>query len=395
MRRPLYLFAVFLVLYELATYLSNDMILPGMMQVIAEYHATQNYVALSMTYYLLGNCTCILLIGVLAEHFGKRQVILLGNLFFLFCSIAIMFSRNIHMFMAWRFLSGLGLAVISLAYSLIHAHFDDKSAVKLTALMGNITVLAPLAGPAIGSVLVSVLSWRYVFIMTAIMAALSFFGLLKYTPASTVNKADEGTLPIGSGFKAYRAILLHPEFLRGTMLAIFLLMPLMIWISQAPNLILYTLHQSYFHYGIYQVISLGGLAISSVLMQCIADKYSISQLIKIGVWLVIAGLILSLCGFQYIYFVVGGMLIYNLGLGLSLGCVMRIVMSINGVPSGMVSTLFGFIEMGFLVAGIAMANKIAHHYDYSLQSFVLTICFFGLIAALMSKSYIVLYRDRV
>lgn len=103
MRRPLYLFAVFLVLYELATYLTNDMILPGMMQVIAEYHAGQSYVALSMGYYLLGNCVTLLFVGILSEHFGKACVILYGNVFFLLCILFIMLSPNIHIFMLWRF----------------------------------------------------------------------------------------------------------------------------------------------------------------------------------------------------------------------------------------------------------------------------------------------------
>lgn len=390
MRRPLYFFALFLVLYELATYLTNDMILPGMMQVITEYHAGQNYVALSMGYYLLGNCATLLFVGILSEHFGKQRIILFGNAFFLLCMLFIMLSPNIHIFMLWRFFSGMGLSVISLAYALIHEYFDDRSAVKLTALMGNITVLAPLAGPALGSMIVYFFSWRYIFGLTAIMATLSFWGLLKYTPGSGVSQSQSTP----STLSAYQTILRHPEFLRGTLLAIFLMLPLFIWISQAPNLILYKLKQNYFHYGVYQVISLSGLALSSIVMQFIAGKFSISQLIKVGVYLVITGVIISLFGFRHIHFVIVGMFIYNLGLGLANGCVTRLVMTLKGLPSGMVATLFGFIEMVFLIIGIVLTNKIAHHYNYNLLSFTASICFCGISAVLLARPYLALQRTR-
>jgi DHA1 family multidrug/chloramphenicol efflux transport protein-like MFS transporter len=392
MLRPLYLFAVFLVLFELAAYLTNDMILPGMIQVIAEYHATQNYVALSMSYYLLGDCSCILLVGVLAEHFGKRRIILIGNLVFLLCIIMIMFSRNIHIFMAWRFFAGMGLAVISLAYAVIHENFNDKEAVKLTAIMGNVTVLAPLAGPALGSLVVAYFSWRAVFTITAFMALLSFWGMLKYTPHRPDKLPDAPLSP--SWLKSYQTILYHPEFLRGTLLAAFLLLPVFIWISQAPNLIFYTLHQGYRHYAIYQVISLGGLALSSVLMQFIAGKFPISQLIKTGVCLSATGLVLSLFGFHHIYFVVMGMFVYNLGMGLATGPIIRLLMSIKGVPSGMVASLYGFIQMMLLVIGIMVSNKIAHYFHYSLLSFTAMTCCFGLVAMIMLQRYLALHRGR-
>jgi DHA1 family multidrug/chloramphenicol efflux transport protein-like MFS transporter len=393
MLRPLYLFAVFLVLFELAAYLTNDMILPGMIQVIAEYHATQNYVALSMSYYLLGNCSCILLIGVLAEHFGKRRIILIGSLGFLLCVLLIMFSPNIHVFMAWRFFAGMGLAVISLAYALIHEHFNDKDAVKLTSIMSNITVLAPLAGPALGSLLVAYFSWRAVFVITALMAALSFLGMLKYTPR-TPAKATRDAPAQQSWIKSYQTILYHPKFFRGVLLSACLSLPVFIWISQAPNLIFYTLHQGYRHYAIYQVISLGGLAISSVLMQFIAGKFRISQLIKVGVCLSATGLALSLFGFHQIYFIVIGMFVYNLGMGLASGPITRLLMSIKGVPSGMVASLYGFIQMILIVTAIIVSNKIAHHFNYSLLNFAIIICFFGLVTMTMLPHYLALHRDR-
>src|SRR3989338_7446360 len=178
--RPLYLFAVFFVLYELTTYLANDMIMPGMPQVIQQFNASQSYVALSMSYYILGNCVFMLIIGGLSEHFGKRPVIIIGNMFFLLFTALLIFSQNIHQFMLLRFLEGSGLAIIAIGYALIHTNFNDKDAVKLIALMGNVSILAPLFGPIVGSLIVSHLTWHYVFVLTVIMAIFSLVGLYYY-----------------------------------------------------------------------------------------------------------------------------------------------------------------------------------------------------------------------
>src|SRR5580700_1838030 len=138
----MYLFALFLVLYEFTTYSANDMIMPGMLQVVQYFHVAEYYVAASLSFYILGNCAFILMAGFLAQKYGKRQVILLGNFLFLLFTIIIIFSHTIYEFMLWRFLQGAGLAIIAIAYAIIHENFNDRDAIKLIALMANVSLLA-------------------------------------------------------------------------------------------------------------------------------------------------------------------------------------------------------------------------------------------------------------
>ena len=70
---------------------------------------------------------------------------------------------------------------------MIHELFDDKTAVKLCTLISNISIFAPLLGPVIGSAIIVAANWRYVFIVTAILAVTSLIGLAKNMPN---NKPD-------------------------------------------------------------------------------------------------------------------------------------------------------------------------------------------------------------
>ncbi|MCD6047377.1 MAG: hypothetical protein K0S08_1024 [Gammaproteobacteria bacterium] len=389
--RPLYFFALSLVLYELATYLSNDMIMPGMIQVINEFHAPQSYVALSLSAYIIGNCALLLVVGGFAERYGKRLAILLGNTLFLVFTILITFSQSINAFMLWRFLEGSGMAVIATGYALIHSNFNDKGAVKLIALMSNLTILAPLIGPVLGTLIVSHFSWRYVFYFTAILCMTSLAGLCRYTPH---DKPQTQQVNIHSLIKQYWQVVKDKQFMLGTSCVTLITMPVLLWISQAPNLILVKLQQNYTHYGIYQLISISGMALSSALMQFLAGEFPIANLIKAGIVLVAAGLGVSVLGHANIYIFVSGQFIYTLGLGLANGCIFRLVMANKAFSTNLLSTMFGFIQTLAFAVGIFIANSICQYFNFSLLSFALTSFTFGFAALLTTLKYAAGYRQR-
>lgn len=387
----MYLFALFLVLYEFTTYSANDMIMPGMLQVVNYFHASEYYVAQSLTLYILGNCVCLLIAGFLSERYGKRYTILLGNLLFLLFSIIIIFSMNIHQFMLWRFLQGAGLAIIAIGYALIHEHFSDKAAIKLIALMANISLLAPLIGPALGSLIMSFLSWEYIFALSAVLGAIKLVGLYRFTPKDHLPKS---TIAITQIIKQYVCIIKNKEFFQGMLCSAFIVMPILIWIGQAPNLILYKLHLNYTHYVIYQLISIGGLSASSILMQHIAGKYRMYSIVKVGSFFVLIGLMLTLLGSTHIEVIAIGLLIYALGMGLANGCIWRLIMTIKGYSHSMLATMLGFMQTLFFTIGITVSNEFISHYKFSLYSFTSSLCLFGFLGFIFITKYISAYRDR-
>ena len=97
-----YYFAAFLVLFEFTVYLANDMIMPGMPQVIHEFKANIEFIPLSLTVYLLGGASIQLLLGPLSDSFGRRKLMLIGVSIFFLCSLALSFSHTIEAFILIR-----------------------------------------------------------------------------------------------------------------------------------------------------------------------------------------------------------------------------------------------------------------------------------------------------
>lgn len=389
--RKLYLFAVFFVLYEFTTYSANDMIMPGMLAVVNEFHAPLSYVAASLSLYMLGECAIQLWLGPLAERYGKRQIILLGSFSFIIFTIIIAASSNISQFMLGRWLQGSGMAFIAMGYAIIHEKFDDKSAVKVIAIMGNVTIMAPLIGPLIGGVIVSYASWHYIFALTGILGFIALCGLYRYTPTSTPQLKKLELKPI---LKHYVEIAKSKNYALGVSCTLMGAMPLLIWIGLAPNLILHHLHLSYKSYIIYQIIALGGLALSSILMQFLAGRWQFHQLIRRGCYLAFAGVLFSFIFSSSIELIALGLFFYSIGLGFTNGSIIRIIMSNTKLSQSMAASLMTFSQTLFFALGIQFSDELCKQFDYSGFSFTLCCLISASISLILTRKFAARMTER-
>src|SRR6185312_6058964 len=181
-RKKLLYFSMFFLLYELTIYLANDMIMPGMLQVVSHFNASKNTIVLSLSLYVLGGSLLQIFLGPIADRVGKRKVLLSGNLLFLAATFCIPFTTSMDQFLTARFFQGMGTCFIFIGYAMVHELFDDAEAVKLTTILSNAGIFAPLIGPVVGSAIVSQLHWKYVFIVSLLSGAIAFAGLFRFMP---------------------------------------------------------------------------------------------------------------------------------------------------------------------------------------------------------------------
>lgn len=100
----------------------------------------------------------------------------------------ILLTKQIEHFLTLRFLQGIGLSVISaVGYAAIQENFAERDAIKVMALMANISLLAPLLGPVLGAFLIDYVSWHWGFVAIALLALLSWVGLKKQMPSQKVS----------------------------------------------------------------------------------------------------------------------------------------------------------------------------------------------------------------
>ena len=149
------LFPLALVLFEFSVYIGNDLIQPAMLAITKEFGVSSSWAPSSMSFYLLGGACVAWLLGPLSDRIGRKKVMLAGVAFFVVTCLAILLTHNIEQFLLLRFLQGTGLTVISaVGYAAIQETFEERDAIKVMALMANISLLAPLLGPILGAFLI-------------------------------------------------------------------------------------------------------------------------------------------------------------------------------------------------------------------------------------------------
>ncbi|PAX00770.1 multidrug transporter MdfA, partial [Acinetobacter baumannii] len=110
------------------------------------------------------------LLGPLSDRIGRRPVMLTGVVWFIVTCLATLLAQTIEQFTLLRFLQGISLCFIgAVGYAAIQESFEEAVCIKITALMANVALIAPLLGPLVGAAWVHVLPWEMMFVLFAVL----------------------------------------------------------------------------------------------------------------------------------------------------------------------------------------------------------------------------------
>ncbi|CND42689.1 multidrug translocase [Yersinia frederiksenii] len=360
-RRAL-LFPLCLVLFEFAAYIANDMIQPGMLAVVADFNASVEWVPTSMTAYLAGGMFLQWLLGPLSDRRGRRPVMLAGVAFFVVTCLAILLVNTIEQFIAMRFLQGIGLCFIgAVGYATIQESFEEAVCIKITALMANVALIAPLLGPLAGAALIHVAPWQTMFVLFAVLGAISFVGLWRAMPETASRKGEK--LSVGAMWHDYKLVLANRRFLCGSLALGFASLPLLAWIAQSPVILISGEQLSTVEYGILQVPIFGALIIGNLTLAKLSGKTNVPQLIRYGAGPMIIGLMVAAGSTLYsshaYLWMTAGLSLYAFGIGLANAGLVRLTLFSSDISKGTVSAAMGMISMMVFTLGIEFA-KVAY-----------------------------------
>lgn len=368
-RTHAFLFAGFLVAYEFLTYIANDMIMPGMVQVVELFKAPESAIASSLTAYMLGGASLQIILGPLSDRFGRRPVMLAGAVLFFLFTFLIACSQSINQFLIARFFEGMGLCFICVVgYATLQEIFEEMDAIRLTALMANVSILSPLLGPLLGVLCVYYFSWRAIFIVVSILALITLWGLWKYMPESVGQKRLDGEIipRIELSYKNilsnYKVLLCNPKFMLASLSLSFLGLPCIAWIGLSPVILVTEGHLSLLDYGLWQLPIFGAIIVGNLILHRWTHRYSIERLILIGVTTSVVGLlftfILPLLGGQYFLYLLPGLTIYSLGLGIAGSPLSRFILFSTPIAKGTASAMMSMILMGLQAVGMEVVNRL-------------------------------------
>jgi len=356
------LFPLCLVLFEFATYIGNDMIQPGMLAVVANFNAGEEWVPTSMTAYLAGGMFLQWLLGPLSDRRGRRPVMLTGVIFFIITCLAILFVQNIEQFMVMRFLQGISLCFIgAVGYAAIQESFEESVCIKITAMMANVALIAPLLGPLAGAALIHVAPWQSMFVIFAALAAIALWGLWKSMPETASRLGEPFSMP--SLLRDYKHVLKNRQFVCGALAIGFASLPLLTWIAQSPVILISGEGLSTYDYGLLQVPIFGALIVGNVTLARLSGKRTVDYLIKLGAGPMVIGLLIAAAATLFsahaYLWMTAGLSLYAFGIGVANAGLYRLTLFSSDMSKGTVSAAMGVISMMIFTVGIELA-KVAY-----------------------------------
>jgi MFS transporter, DHA1 family, multidrug resistance protein len=167
--------------------LSIDLYLPALPALADDLDASPSSVQLTLTGVLVGLGLGQLLMGPLADVYGRRRPLLIGISVHVVASLLCAAAPTIAVLDAVRVLQGAGAAAASvIAMAVVRDLFTGSAAAAVVSRLVMVMALAPVLAPSLGSAVLEIGSWRTVFVVLAglgvLIGALAAVGLTETLP---------------------------------------------------------------------------------------------------------------------------------------------------------------------------------------------------------------------
>jgi DHA1 family bicyclomycin/chloramphenicol resistance-like MFS transporter len=203
-------FTVFLAALSALPPLAIDMALPSLALVQADLHASQAEAAAAIAIFLAGFSSAPLIVGPLADRYGRKPTMLAGLSLFTLCGLGCALAPSIGALLGFRLFQGFGAGAVGiLPRAIIRDLFEGRESRLQIAAVSLVFSVAPLIAPSIGAAILAVGPWRMIYFLLAavgaVLAVASFVRFKESQPPDRQRNLRPATVVAG-----YRRALTSP-----------------------------------------------------------------------------------------------------------------------------------------------------------------------------------------
>ena len=145
-----------------------------------------------------------LLVGPMADRWGRRAMLLPGLLLFTLGSLLCLFAASYWIFLGGRMVQAIGISTaIVIAPTVIGDVFPQQERVAAIGLYQALTFLGPVLGPVVGGLIAAHLQWQWVFALLAAGGLAAWFYNRKHLPETL----PAGLVPVPIRLRSFRSVL--------------------------------------------------------------------------------------------------------------------------------------------------------------------------------------------
>jgi DHA1 family bicyclomycin/chloramphenicol resistance-like MFS transporter len=153
--------------------LSIDMYLPALPVMTGEFHSSAPVMQLTLSAFIIGLALGQLVIGPLSDALGRRRPLVAGLALYAVGSVLCAVSPTAELLIAARGVQAVGAAAgIVIARASVRDLFSGTAMTKFFSMLMLVTGLAPILAPIVGGQVLTLTSWRGVFVVLTVFGVL-------------------------------------------------------------------------------------------------------------------------------------------------------------------------------------------------------------------------------
>lgn len=269
-----------------------DGYLPAIPMMANDLNVATTQVALTVSIYVFAMAIGQLFGGPLCDRIGRRITVLLGLFLFTVGGFVISEAGSLSSLYLGRIIQAFGGGVAFVCVpAIIRDNATGKEAAKLFTLVALIMMVAPSIAPSVGTLILKLLSWHWIFILMSSFAILVAIAGLFIVPNTYKYDKHESTSIIQSFVQVYRTrearkyiIIQAAAF---SILLIFLTNSSMIFIEQ------YGISETLFSFLF--IFNTGCSIIVNRINSYLLNDHSPQKLLRVFVVMQVVGILILLC----------------------------------------------------------------------------------------------------
>jgi DHA1 family bicyclomycin/chloramphenicol resistance-like MFS transporter len=262
--------------------LSIDAYLPAFADIQRDFHASTADLQLTLTGYLLAFACMSLMHGPLSDAFGRRRVILFALPAFALAALGCALSPSVGWLTAFRVVQGTSSGVGTVvARAIIRDCFDGAAATGLLALVNMIFSLSPAFAPVFGGWVVTLFTWRAIF-LTLFIYAVAMLMLCVRSLQETLPQHARRPIGIGIMVQQYVVVFGNRRFRLIALAVALSFAGLFLYVASAPAFIGHELGLPPTEYAVMFVPIVAGIVLGSLTAERLAGRVASARLIQAG-----------------------------------------------------------------------------------------------------------------
>ncbi|MGB1478538.1 MAG: multidrug effflux MFS transporter [Marinobacter salsuginis] len=276
--------------------LALDAYLPAFPDIADGLGIDHGHVGLTLSAYVTTLGLAQLVGGPLSDRYGRKPILFGGLLIFMAGAVMVSMADSLSDMVFWRIAQGIGGAFCAVSVpAIVRDEVSGQDAARLFGLIGLIMFIAPAAAPSLGSLMLALGEWHWIFLMLAGYAAFLVMVLQVALFPKLKPRAPIKT-PVRSLVTNYLLVLRHTTTMRFIGIQVLCFSTMLLFITHSSFIYQEWYGLSNSTFAILFAANIGFMAGLNLLNRPLLRRFSSVQLVRaqvIAQWLALVALVAS------------------------------------------------------------------------------------------------------